>query len=174
MAKPVHIMQNSLAGCCTTALMRSVTCAGSASASVATVVHVQDRPQFEGSFPGLYATSLPEQLFHSSETALLTTQWENSAQIAAVNLSDGNVTFWLEHADEEHTEGSWTVLSTYNGKREGANTYFTPAGPSSTAKCLAALFGLGMKMALLQLATEATTQLPFWGDLSLGSPSLWL
>ena len=135
-------MQISLAGYCTIALtaqlsdalLRPVICAGSASASVATMVHVQDRPQSEGSFPGLYATSLPEQLFVSSKTALLTTQWANSAQIAAINVSNGDVASWLGHADKKHTEGSWTVLSTYNGKQEGLITNFTMAGALPTAK----------------------------------------
>ena len=108
------------------AVLRHVPCAGSTSASVATLVPVQLEPQSEGSFSGLYATSLPEQLFPSSENALLTTQWANTTQIAAVNLSNGSVTSWREHADEKQTEGSWSVLSTYNGKQEQLK--FTPAG----------------------------------------------
>ena len=94
-------------------------CAGSASDSASEVVPVQSRPRREGSFPGLYAASLPEQLFQTSEVALMTSQWANATTIVAVDLCRGGADQWaaLAEADDEGSSmGSCAVLSTHNGK----------------------------------------------------------
>ena len=94
-------------------------CAGSASDSASEVVPVQSRPQREGSFPGLYATSLPDQLFQTSELALMTSQWANATTIVAVDLCRGGADQWaaLAGADVENSSmGSCAVLSTHNGE----------------------------------------------------------
>lgn len=91
--------------------------AGSASASVATIVPVQSRPQAENGFPGLYATSLPDQLFLEPELALLTTQWANTLVVAAADLSGSSVSPWFTAEHAPAADGSRALLSAYKGKK---------------------------------------------------------
>jgi acylaminoacyl-peptidase len=74
---------------------------------------VVERPDSEDEFPGLYATSLPENLFLGSDLALVTTQWGNRSEIAAINLKTGKV----EALSDQQTwpNSSWTLLESKHG-----------------------------------------------------------
>ena len=83
------------------------------------VIPVPGQPQVTGGFPGLYATSLPEQLFQTSDVALLTTQWANTTQVAAVDLHRGSIRKLAASAGAEDTvasTGSCAVLASYSGE----------------------------------------------------------
>ncbi|CAL5219578.1 g1438 [Coccomyxa viridis] len=85
--------------------------------SATEVVAVTRQPQEEHCFPGLYATALPDQLFQTSELALLTSQWRNTAQVVAVDIERGTADKWASSAgaQDSTSRGSCAVLSSYNG-----------------------------------------------------------
>ncbi len=99
-------------------LLNSKHCAGSSGDSATEVVAVTRQPQEEHCFPGLYATSLPDQLFQTSELALLTSQWRNTAQVVAVDIERGTANKWASSAgaQDSTSRGSCAVLSSYNGE----------------------------------------------------------
>lgn len=90
-------------------------CAGSSGDAMTEVVSVARQPQKGDGFPGLYATSLPEQLFQTSELASLTSQWANATQVVAVDLDRGSASLWASSAGAA-AEGSCAVLSSYKGE----------------------------------------------------------
>ena len=94
-------------------------CAGTAGDSVTEVVSVPGQPRETDGFPGLYATSLPEQLFQTSELALLTSQWANITQVVAVDFHRGSANTWAASAGADDcaaSAGSCAVLCSCNGE----------------------------------------------------------
>ena len=92
-------------------------CAGSSGDSVTEVVPLARQPREEDGFPGLYATSLPEQLFQKAEVALLTSQWANTTEIVKVDLDKARASSWVSSAeDNAPSNNSCAVLSSHKGK----------------------------------------------------------
>ena len=93
--------------------------AGTAADSVTEVVSVPGQPRETDGFPGLYATSLPEQLFQTSERALLTSQWTNTTQVMAVDFHRGSACKWGSSAGADESSASTAscaVLSSFHGE----------------------------------------------------------
>lgn len=63
-------------------------------------------------FPGIYATSLPQQPFLGSRYVLVNTQWANRGEIAALDLHSGEVTALGKQ--QEHP-ASLTLLACHDG-----------------------------------------------------------
>ena len=90
--------------------------AGSNTDPVRTLVSIQHRPRREGAFPGIYATSLPEQPFESSDGALFTTQWANTTGIASVGLRSGSRPVQVDRFFDGDKKPSWSLLAAYKGE----------------------------------------------------------
>ena len=73
---------------------------------------VQSPASNSAGFPGIYATSLPQQPFLGKRYILVNTQWANRGEIAAVNLQSGEVSAL---GNQEQRPGSWTLLACQEG-----------------------------------------------------------
>ncbi len=73
---------------------------------------VQSPGRSPAAFPGIYATSLPQQPFLGSQYVLINTQWANRGDIAAVDLHSGEVTAL---GRQQERPGSWTLLACHEG-----------------------------------------------------------
>ncbi|EIE20682.1 alpha/beta-hydrolase [Coccomyxa subellipsoidea C-169] len=124
---------------------------------------VQSPGSDTAAFPGIYATSLPEQPFLDGRFALVNTQWGNRSEIAAVDLSSGDVTALSQ---QECWPGSWALLGCHAGW-----IVASASAPNRVPDIIVAKLGPGQDISALTWRQLALGQQPPAGSplLSLGS-----